>query len=861
MKNRCIIAIVLIFTLCIPSLCIASAGFPDADDNIYSDDIAAVCNLGIMTANAEGNFESEAMISRAEFCKILVRLNGFSDGTVSSGTQYFKDVDINHPQFNEIGYCTSRGLLNGYPDGNFYPDTYISYDQVNKIMIDLLGYKYRAEASGGYPFGYRAVASSLGLTDGIDLSFDININRGELCRYINNALDIPLVELVGVGTDGIYEINEDVTILTHYLKMKRFEGFVEANEFYGIYGEIAPEGCIIIDGVIYQLNSSSQASFVGKKVSVVIKIDESKKYSEIHSIIEAESTELILTPAQSPVYKDGKLSYDDNNKQKTVSISPEVRFIYNGEEKVFDESKINNLSSGTVRLVSTNDNRMYDAIIVSEYTSFVVDSKSEYSKTVYDQSKLNKLDFSKDIIYQVTDSSGKAISFEEIVPGSIITYFENESYVEAYISTYTVSGTFTESGTSGEPYAMINDQKISLDDKTATQLGNMGLGSQVKLYVDCFDRAVFAEKIVINTDSIKYMFVLGDTKPNGLSNTVKAKFYDIDNGIEILEFDSKVSVNGDTKKISSASDLNIECPQMVQVKMNEDNKICSITTAKSYEELMTDYGNDGFCEVFAFGDKTFYTDSNSFENKIVFSRSASKFMIVPANMSDYDDRDFKTVTYSFFENGVDYEVAAYNSDKDYEICDVIVCKMSVSQETNPAPTTANNLFVITDISQALNEDGDPCTKLTGYISGTERFCYIDPEDTIVDEDLNARDLEIGDVIFANINSANYLKGFVRFYNQQSGYVQKISYSSLDRPIVIMDTEARRITDSYIYFLDKQGLNPYDYYMIAASGNVTVVEEDGDKTKVSSGTLADIEPGDRLIMHIQYVRLRSVIVFK
>ena len=295
--------------------------------------------------------------------------------------------------------------------------------------------------------------------------------------------------------------------------------------------------------------------------------------------------------------------------------------------------------------------------------------------------------------------------------------------------------------------------------------------------------------------------------------------------------------------------------------MNEDNKICSITTAKSYEELMTDYGNDGFCEVFAFGDKTFYTDSNSFENKIVFSRSASKFMIVPANMSDYDDRDFKTVTYSFFENGEDYEVAAYNSDKDYEICDVIVCKMSVSQETNPAPTTANNLFVITDISQALNEDGDPCTKLTGYISGTERFCYIDPEDTIVDEDLNARDLEIGDVIFANINSANYLKGFVRFYNQQSGYVQKISYSSLDRPIVIMDTEARRITDSYIYFLDKQGLNPYDYYMIAASGNVTVVEEDGDKTKVSSGTLADIEPGDRLIMHIQYVRLRSVIVFK
>lgn len=865
MKSKGFISVILIFLLSFSNVFNTFAHFSDIEDSLYKGDILDLYELGIVNGKEDGKFDPDDQLTRAEFCAVLARLNGLDSNSIVSSRQYFSDVAPDHPFFDEIGFAASQNFVNGYPDGNFYPDAYISYDQVNKIIIDFLGYRFWAQSQGGYPMGYRIQARSLDLSDGLDLSYEVSINRGELCKFINNALDVPLVETIGIeGEDIVYEKNEDKTILTQYLKLKKVEGFVEANSFFGLYDAVADNDCIMIDGVNYRINDTAMNSYIGKNVTAIVKINENKKLQEILTIEDEEGNDILLTHENNISYDDYALSYDTaDNKQKSAKLDSNVKLIYNGEEKIFDKDYINNLTSGTVRLISKNQSSVYDIVIVSEYTSFVVDSKNEYRQIVYGPGKTKSFDFSKDIVYNIADISGKMVSFADVSVGSVITYFENSSFAEGFVSNYTVSGTLSELGEeNGTPCAVINDQKIKLNQDTKTRVASYGLGSQVKLYMNIFDCAIYADKAAIRTDKIKYLFKIGNSSETGLDSVLMGKFYDLDNGIEVLEFAEDVRVNGTTIKNAKASDITISIPQMIQIKMNEENKVTSITTAKSYQDFMTNPGNDGFCEVFGFDTKTFFSDSDSFDNKILFDRGTAKFMIVPEDMSNYEDKHFRTETYSYFTNGEEYNVAAYNNNKAYEFCDVIVCKIrGANQQTNVELHFRDKLFTVAEISKAANDDGEVCTKITGYVGSEETYFYIDPEDNIVDDTLNAEDMEIGDVIFCSINSDNYLKGFKRFYNKDTGFEQKISYSSLDSRIVIMDTEAARMTDSHIYFLDKAGANPYDYYMIKAKEQVTIVEQRGGETVVSAGTLSDIEPGDRLIMHVCYVQFKTVVVFK
>ena len=868
MNRKSIISVILIFVLSVSGVCPAFSQFSDIQESRYRDDILDLYTLGIIDGIGDGKFDPFNTVTRGQFCRILFKLNGMSGKSFVSDKIYFADVPQGNAYFNDIGFAASMSLVNGYPDGNFYPDMYITYDQVNKIMIDFLGYKYLADSHGGYPTGYRVTANYLDLTDGIDLDFEMSINRDELCRYINNALDVPLVEMIGVGEDGIYEINEDVTILTRYLKLKEIRGFVEANSFFSLTDTEAPDNCITVNGVNYRINDSSFAGYIGKHIIATVKTDSGKSIEEIFSVKEDESNEIILTSDNSPYYNDYSISYyTADGKEKNAKLSSSLKLIYNGEEKVFDKKYINNHVNGTIRLVSRSSNSVYDAVIVSDYTSIAVKRKNEYRSIVYDPTGFVSFDFSKDIVYNITDSNGNKISFADIPEGSVLTYFENSKYAEGFVTNYTVSGMVSELGTKdGENIAVINGVSYRLDEATYLRVESFGAGSYIKLYIDNFDCAVYVEKVSVSTDKIKYLFKLGNSSDSALDSTLMGKFYDIDNGIEIMEFAQDVRVNGKTVKNAKASDVNISVPQMVQIKLDEDNKVSSVTTAKSYEEFMSNPGEDGFCEVFPFKMRKFQVDSDSFDNKIIFKQNSTKIMIVPENMSNYSDKDFKTVTSTTFVNDGDYNVAAYNSTVDYTIPEIIVCKMSANESTNIELSKGDKLFVISGKARTTNEDGDVLTKITGFVGSKETYFYIDPEDTIIDKydsTLNVNDLVVGDIIFYNKNSAGYIKAFTRFYNKTTGYEQKISFvNNFNRPIVVLNSEAKKIADPYIYFLDTQGDNPYDYYMFNSGNNVAVISQNNrGETEVRGGDIADIDIGDKIIIHVRYTIVESIVVFK
>jgi len=94
------------------------ARFPDVKKGVwYYQGVTYLASIGIVTGYPSGQFEPDALITRAEFTAMLSRFFEFEPG---SGTS-FPDI-TSHWAKNYINYAASKDWVKGYPDGTFRPE-------------------------------------------------------------------------------------------------------------------------------------------------------------------------------------------------------------------------------------------------------------------------------------------------------------------------------------------------------------------------------------------------------------------------------------------------------------------------------------------------------------------------------------------------------------------------------------------------------------------------------------------------------------------------------------------------------------------------------------------------------------------
>ncbi|WP_051263195.1 S-layer homology domain-containing protein [Tuberibacillus calidus] len=105
----------------------------------WADEAAkALSDRGILKGDSSGDFLLGKKVTRSEFAAFVGRaLNLQTFDTTKS----FSDVDPNHPLYNEIYEAASAGIINGYPDGTFKPDQYITRDEMSVMIYRMLKYK------------------------------------------------------------------------------------------------------------------------------------------------------------------------------------------------------------------------------------------------------------------------------------------------------------------------------------------------------------------------------------------------------------------------------------------------------------------------------------------------------------------------------------------------------------------------------------------------------------------------------------------------------------------------------------------------------------------------------------------------
>lgn len=190
--------------LCAACLCSlltapASAAFSDVTDPDMARAVEVLHAVGAIDGVPGGLYNPSGILTRAEFCKLLVMvMNRGDDVPVYASRTIFPDVTSTHWARGYINLAASEKLdagdgtegtrlIMGVGDGTFAPDRIITYGEAVTLLLRVIGYS--AAANTNWPSGALSTANSIGLADGLG-SPDANggITRGQAALLFYNML-------------------------------------------------------------------------------------------------------------------------------------------------------------------------------------------------------------------------------------------------------------------------------------------------------------------------------------------------------------------------------------------------------------------------------------------------------------------------------------------------------------------------------------------------------------------------------------------------------------------------------------------------------------------------------------------------
>ena len=107
-------------------------------DKWYNNAVSTLSRMGVIGGYADGTFRPDAPISRAEFAKIAV---SFTQNNGSTTYNYFTDVKTTDWFAPYVTAAKDAGLIEGYSDGSFKPESKITRAEACAIVNRTLGRK------------------------------------------------------------------------------------------------------------------------------------------------------------------------------------------------------------------------------------------------------------------------------------------------------------------------------------------------------------------------------------------------------------------------------------------------------------------------------------------------------------------------------------------------------------------------------------------------------------------------------------------------------------------------------------------------------------------------------------------------
>ena len=218
----------IILTLCVLALLFSGVSF-SGNSNMSSNEKADVLKKINIFKGDETGYNLPGKLRRSEAAAFVVRLMG-KEAYVLQNKQNFSvsalsDVSKDDWFYPYVSFCYTNGIIKGFPNGTFEPNSYITEKAFSQLILGVMGYK------SGVDFDWENIKRFIyekELTDNVDYT----VNTDDNSNYIRgNAVDIiyeSLTKKIKNGEKTVIENLIDSNVIS--LSIAKSLGFVKVDE-------------------------------------------------------------------------------------------------------------------------------------------------------------------------------------------------------------------------------------------------------------------------------------------------------------------------------------------------------------------------------------------------------------------------------------------------------------------------------------------------------------------------------------------------------------------------------------------------------------------------------------------------------
>lgn len=180
----------LVSLLAVPVGAASVTKFSDVSDSYTATAIETLRLMGVLDGYGDGTFRPDTVLNRAQFCKMAVyAMDGSGELGRYSTVTIFPDVKPSHWASAYINMAARKGIISGFADGKFKPGQTVTAGQAVTILMRGLGYKDE-DMGGVWPQSYMAEAQTNGLLKSTGItSAYAGLTRAQAARLFLNLFE------------------------------------------------------------------------------------------------------------------------------------------------------------------------------------------------------------------------------------------------------------------------------------------------------------------------------------------------------------------------------------------------------------------------------------------------------------------------------------------------------------------------------------------------------------------------------------------------------------------------------------------------------------------------------------------------
>lgn len=846
MKKR-VLPFILMFSVIACNIFAAPVTSYAKSNSNSSRAVAFLTKLNVMeTDEYTGEFWNDSLVKRFELARIMCRLLDYN--AEADADKRFTDVgETDRPYVDTV---VRNGIMSGYGNGRFGPNDYVTYAQVLKIFVELIGGGAYAEVQGGFPNGYISAARSLDISKSVAAAADAHIHRIDVAQIIYNALHADVVKIRGIsGGYADYKISDE-NLLSKILDIEIIEGTVTAVDSTSLNRANGGAGddTAIIGGEKVSDPSHYADDYIGSNVIAYVKVNEKSSKSTLVYVEEQPLNTIIEIWGDSISDATNKqIKYYDGSKTRTLKFSSVTDMVYNGKAVAFDESKFKDLSMVNIRLTDRDNDGIIDFVNITEYKDCIVEKVVAEGQTVYFKYGETTLSLKDSYVKILLD--GQPAALDDLNSGMVVSAAVSEDtntdkWVKLLACSQTVSGTADETGINGDvDYVVIAGKEYPISEaakafQNKNNFPKIEAGAGGQFYLNTKGEIVYFVSGG-NYDDIGYLVAVG-LNDNILTPEVQLKIYTDKGKMEVFKLKEKVKINGVSKNISGFLDSvqwkelqnEVAGRQLIKYKAEDDiiKKItyCKDTPYYDPNEFSLDVKESLYVRKQYVLDYKYSVDSST------------KVFYVPNDGSQKNEK-YKMLNGTYFKRDKTYDVSLYDLTPMGKVSYAIV------RASESVLTVDNDFVFVTGIARGLNNENDEVDIIEGYnTAGNLIKIYSLPGEPLVDYTDNTLTVEEGDFIQYALNALNSIEEIKVVHKATAtGHNGIGTVHNGDR--LISFGYAANITSSGFLVsetLPAGEISPLDAKVIVPAGGTVIIYEKSRRI-AKKASFADIAPGDEI----------------